>query len=338
MPMHEALANLPQEARSRLIRSPQPEWVPPMLATLTEKRFSDPEWMFERKLDGERCLAFRRGRRVRLLSRNRLEAFGYPEVVEALGEPDVPDFVVDGEVVAFDGAQTSFAKLQQRMKLRAPPPEVRRRAPVFYYVFDVIHAAGFDLTGLELRHRKAVLRALLPWGGHVRLTQYRWRDGEALFEEACRKGWEGLIAKRASSTYAGRRAPDWLKFKCVNEQEFVIGGFTDPKGSRVGFGALLIGHYEGDRLRYAGKVGTGFNEELLRSLRGLMEALERPTRSFAETRGLPTKGVHWIEPELVAQIGFSEWTRDGQLRHPRFLGLRRDKSAREVVRERPRSG
>jgi ATP-dependent DNA ligase len=136
----------------------------------------------------------------------------------------------------------------------------------------------------------------------------------------------------------GRRSPDWLKFKCVNEQEFVIGGFTDPKGSRVAFGALLIGHYEGDRLRYAGKVGTGFNEELLRALRAQMGALERPSRPFVETRGLPTKGVHWIEPELVAEIGFSEWTRDGQLRHPRFLGLRRDKAAREVVRERAAAG
>ena len=300
----DLLDELPPEARALAVRAPQPDWVAPMLATLTEKRFSDPAWIFERKLDGERVLAFRRRGRVRLLSRNRLEAFGYPEVQEALAQRDGPDFVIDGEVVAFDGAQTSFAKLQQRMKLRDPSASARTRTRVFYYVFDVVHAGGFDVRGLELRHRKALLRRLLAFGGPVRFTMHRNRDGERFHEEACRKGWEGLIAKRASSAYAGRRSPDWLKLKCVNEQEFVIGGFIDPKGSRAGFGALLIGYHEDGRLRYAGKVGTGFNEELLRSMRRQMEGLERDTPPFVrDATGLPRKGVHWIEPKLVGQIG-----------------------------------
>jgi DNA ligase D-like protein (predicted ligase) len=327
---------LPPEVRARARRAPQPTWVPPMLATLTEERFSDPEWIFERKLDGERALTFRRAGRVAMLSRNRLDIGGhYPEVVEWLeAQAGAPDFVIDGEVVAFDHGQTSFAKLQRRMQLRDPEQARGTGIPVFYYVFDVIHAGGYDLTEIPLRHRKAVLKRLLGYHDPVRLTSYRNREGELFSEEACRKSWEGLIAKRAGSQYVAGRSRDWLKFKCVNEQEFVIGGFTEPKGSRPGLGALLIGYYEDGTLRYAGKVGTGFNERLLRQLRAQLDQLERATTPFVGD-GLPRKGVHWVEPELVAEIGFTEWTPYGQLRHPRFLGLREDKPAAEVVRERP---
>jgi DNA ligase D-like protein (predicted ligase) len=305
-----------------------------MLATLTDQRFSDPDWIFERKLDGVRVLAFRRRGTVRLLSRNQLDVGGaYPEVMEALAT-DGPDYIVDGEVVAFDHGQTSFAKLQQRMQLRDPERARRTRVPIFYYVFDVIHAGGFDLRDLELRHRKTVLRQLLRFERPTRLTSHRNRDGEGYYEEACGKGWEGVIAKRAASPYVSGRSPDWLKFKCVNEQEFVIVGFTDPKGSRAGFGALLIGYHEGGRLRYGGKVGTGFNERMLRELRARLDLLERVTPPV-DAQGLPRKGIHWVEPQLVAEVGFTEWTREGQLRHPRFLGLRGDKSPQEVVRERP---
>jgi DNA ligase D-like protein (predicted ligase) len=308
-----------------------------MLATLTERRFSDPAWIFERKLDGVRCLAFRRRGRVTMLSRNRLEVGNhYPEVVDALEARGGNDFVIDGEVVAFDRGQTSFARLQQRMQLRDPEQARRTGVAVFYYVFDVVHAAGYDLSAVELRHRKGVLRGVLDYGGPVRLTSYRNTHGEAYYAEACRRGWEGVIAKRSSSRYVGSRSPDWLKFKCVNEQEFVIGGFTDPKGSRAGFGALLIGYQEGGRLRYAGKVGTGFNDRLLRDLRVRLDRLERDTPPF-EADTLPRKGVHWVDPQLVCQIGFAEWTRYGQLRHPRFLGLREDKSPQEVVRERAKT-
>jgi bifunctional non-homologous end joining protein LigD len=327
---------LPAEARALLVPSALPEWVQPMLATLTERRFSDPEWIFERKLDGERCLAFVSRAGTRLLSRNRLDASGhYPEIVEALGT-QAGEFVVDGEVVAFRGGRTSFELLQRRMQVRDPSVARRTGVRVFYYVFDVVHADGFDTTKLELRHRKALLRRLLRFEGPIRFTAHRRGNGEAFWHQACEKGWEGVIAKRAACPYVPRRSPDWLKFKCVNEQELLIGGYTDPKGGRKWFGALLLGYHEGDELRYAGKVGTGFDDRLLADLYRRLKAIERATPPYAAAH-LPRKGIHWVEPKLVAQVGFSEWTRGGQLRHPRFLGLREDKTAREVVRERPQA-
>jgi DNA ligase D-like protein (predicted ligase) len=327
---------LPAEARARLIPARPASWIPPMLATLTERRFSDPGWWFERKLDGVRCLAFRSGGRLRLLTRNQLDAGGrYPEVAEALAGQPASDFVVDGEVVAFRGHRTSFELLQSRMKASDPAAARGSAVRIRYYVFDVPYASGFDTTRLELRHRKALLRRLLRFEEPIRFTIHRKGDGEAYWRAACAKGWEGVIAKRASAPYELGRSQDWLKFKCVNEQEFVIGGYTEPKGSRRGFGALLLGYHEGPDLRYAGKVGTGFDDRLLADLSSRLAAIERDRPPFTAPH-LPRKGVHWVEPKLVAQIGFSEWTRDGQLRHPRFLGLREDKPAEEVVRERPR--
>jgi bifunctional non-homologous end joining protein LigD len=306
-----------------------------MLATLTEKRFSDPAWIYERKLDGERCVAFRQGGQVRLMSRNEKRIDNhYPEVAEALVAQEPGDFIVDGEIVAFEGSRPSFARLQRRMQLRDPEAARRTGVAVYFYLFDVLHVQGLDVTAVELRHRKAILRKLLSYRDPLRFTTHRNRDGEAFWRQACGKGWEGIIAKRGDSRYEHRRSPNWLKFKCVNEQEFVIGGYTDPKGSRTGFGALLIGYYDGDRLVYAGKVGTGFVDTLLDSLSSKLARLERKDPPF-DDGVLPRKGVHWVHPELVGQVGFSEWTRDGQLRHPRFMGLREDKPAREVVRERP---
>jgi bifunctional non-homologous end joining protein LigD len=190
------------------------------------------------------------------------------------------------------------------------------------------------LREVPLIHRKALLSEAFDFRDPLRFTQHRERDGEAYYREACREGLEGVIAKRADSIYVSRRSRDWLKFKCWEEQEFVIGGFTDPKGDRVGFGALLLGYYEDGRLRYAGKVGTGFDTGLLASLGKELSALEINHSPFAE-EVKAGKGVHWVRPKLVAQVSFTQWTRDGRLRHPRFLGLRRDKNAREVVRERP---
>ena len=304
--------------------TPLPDRVEPMKAVLTDDRFSDPGWIFERKLDGIRCVAIKGDRRVRLLSRNHLSLAGrFPEIVEALERDPATQFVLDGEVVAFDGSQTSFAKLQQR-----GDHPVR----VFYYVFDILHLDGEDTTALPLRERKALLRRALAFAGPVRLTPHRNRDGEALFADACRKGWEGLIAKRADSRYVHGRSRDWLKLKCSAEQELVIGGYTAPKGSRTDLGALLLGYYEDGRLRYAGKVGTGFTRATLRDLAGRLEPLRRDASPFADQ--VRERGATWVEPRLVAQVGFSEWTRDGRLRHPRFLGLREDKPAGEVGRER----
>jgi DNA ligase D-like protein (predicted ligase) len=313
-----------------------PGWLEPQLATLTPDRFSDPAWIFERKLDGERCLAYAAGKQLRLMTRNGKEVTGtYPEIAEALRGQQAGGFVVDGEIVAFEGRQTSFARLQQRLGVRNPDRALVADVPAFLYVFDVLHADGRDTRPLPQRERKALLRALLSFDGPLRFTAHRNADGEAYFRHACASGWEGLVAKRADAPYRGGRSRDWLKFKCENGQEFVIGGFSDPKGSRTGLGALLIGYYDDSgRLAYAGKVGTGFDQRTLASLHAELAQLERERPAF--DRGtLPRLGVHWVEPRLVGQVAFSEWTTSGQLRHPRFQGLRRDKDPADVVRETP---
>jgi bifunctional non-homologous end joining protein LigD len=299
-----------------------------MKAVLTDEPFSDADWIFERKLDGIRCMAHRDdGGPVRLVSRTDKDMTGqFPELAEALEAQLCRDFVIDGEVVAFQGGITSFSRLQRRG---------RERVSVFLYVFDLLRHEGRDVRELPLRERKALLRRSLRFDGPLRLSQHRNEHGERLFREACRQGLEGLIAKRADSPYrSGARSRDWLKLKCHAEQELVIGGFTAPQGSRTDFGALLVGYWEEGRLRYAGKVGTGFGRETLESLGRKLRELERDDPPFDDVHPIP-RGTHWVDPELVAQIGFAEWTRDGRLRHPRYLGLRDDKPAREVVRERP---
>jgi bifunctional non-homologous end joining protein LigD len=299
-----------------------------MKAVLTDEPFDDPGWIFERKLDGIRCMAHRDGGGpVRLVSRTDKDMTGqFPEVAEALEGQPCGDFVVDGELVAFQDGITSFSRLQRR---------AREQVSVFLYVFDLLRHEGRDVRDLPLRERKALLRGSLKFGGRVRYSAHRNEHGRRLFEEACREGLEGLIAKRADSPYrSAARSHDWLKLKCHFEQELVIGGFTAPQGSRTDFGALLVGYHEDGRLRYAGKVGTGFDRATLETLGRRLRELERDQAPFADVHPIP-RGTHWVEPELVAQIGFSEWTRDGRLRHPRYLGLRDDKPAGEVVRERP---
>jgi bifunctional non-homologous end joining protein LigD len=311
--------------RALVTAAPAPTAANAMKAVLTDARFSDPDWIFERKLDGIRCIAIRSGKRVRLLSRNDLSLNGrYPELVTALEAEPCDRFAIDGEVVAFDGAQTSFARLAERG---------HRDVRVFLYVFDLVWLEGHDVRDLPLRARKRLLRDALRFEDGVRLTPYRNETGEALFDEACRKGWEGVIAKRADSPYRTTRSKDWLKFKCEKGQELVIGGFTAPKGSRTEFGALLLGYHDGDAFRYAGKVGTGFDHETLRELGARMRALARDDAPFTDAAAIRERGITWVHPELVAQVAFTEWTRAGRLRHPRFLGLRDDKTAGEVVRE-----
>ncbi|MGH3663587.1 MAG: non-homologous end-joining DNA ligase [Micromonosporaceae bacterium] len=330
--MDDPLAVLDQAARDRTRPAAGHGWREPLLATLTSERFSDPDWLYERKLDGVRALASRDDGAPKVWSRNHRDvSASYPEIVAALAACGGPRFVADGEIVAFDHGQTSFARLQARIHLTDPERIRRTGVAVFYYLFDLLAYDGVDLTGLPLRDRKRVLRQAFRFSDPLRFSTHRHAEGEAYYREACARGWEGLIAKRASSTYKGGRSRDWLKFKCVNEQEFVIGGFTPPQGSRAGFGALLVGYYEGRRLRYAGKVGTGYDNRTLRRLRERMGVLEQPESPFGEP--VRERGAHWVRPELVAQIGFTEWTADRKLRHPRFLGLREDKPADEVVRE-----
>ena len=301
--------------------------IEPMKAVLSNEPFSDPDWIFERKLDGIRCIAIRDGSGVSLMSRTaRRMNDQFPEIAEALEREPAEDFILDGEVVALRDGVTSFELLQQRH---------RRRVPIHYYVFDVPRLDGEDLRPLPLRERKARLRRGLHFEGPIRFNPHRKGEhGEELFREACEKGLEGLIAKRADSPYTGTRSRDWLKLKCHAEQELVIGGFTAPRGSRTDFGALLVGYNEDGALRYAGKVGTGFDHETLRELGARLRELEQDASPFPPFKPIPP-GTHWARPELVAQIAFSEWTRDGRLRHPRFLGLRDDKPASDVVREVP---
>jgi bifunctional non-homologous end joining protein LigD len=299
-----------------------------MKAVLTDEPFDDPGWIFERKLDGIRCMAHRGdGGPVRLVSRTDKDMTDqFREVANGLEAQPVDDFVLDGEVVAFQDGITSFSRLQRR---------ARERVSVFLYVFDLLRLEGRDVRDLPLRERKALLRSSLKFGGRVRYSAHRNEHGKRLFSEACSKGLEGLIAKRGDSPYrSAARSHDWLKLKCHFEQELVIGGFTAPQGSRTDFGALLVGYQEDGRLRYAGKVGTGFGHATLETLGRRLRELEREDPPFADVHPIP-RGTHWVEPELVAQIAFSEWTRDGRLRHPRYLGLRDDKPAHEVVRERP---
>jgi len=323
--------------RGTKIHMAVPEWVEPQLATLTQDRFSDPSWVYERKLDGERCLTFR-DRDVRLLTRNQKDITStFPEVAAALTERTQGGCVLDGEIVAFDGDQTRFERLQQRLGVVHPGDKLVSDYPAVYYIFDVMLAGGQDTRPLPQLERKRVLKELLGADaeGPLRYTEHRGGDGVEFWHQACADGWEGLIAKNADAAYQGGRTRNWLKFKCLAGQEFVIGGFTDPQRSRQGFGALLLGYYDADgALCYAGKVGTGFDTRTLVGLRARLDQLELGASAFQRGKP-PTAGTHWVRPELVGQIEFAEWTRDGLLRQPRFQGLRDDKSAGEVVRERP---
>jgi ATP-dependent DNA ligase len=290
---------------------PFPSWVEPMAATLTHERFSGPEWVFERKLDGIRLLAFKQGREVRLLSRNQLEQNDhYPSFVEALARLPVSDIILDGEATGVWG-----------------------REPVAgYHVFDVLWLDGRDVTPLPLEERRQLLEGL-PLAPPLELVARL--DDPRPWEQARREGWEGVIAKRRGSAYEKRRSPNWLKMKCEASQELVVGGFTDPQGQRQGLGALLVGYFEDGELAFAGKVGTGtgFDTRGLLALRARLDAIEAPASPFTRGSGLPRLAVHWVRPELVVQVAFLEWTVHGKLRHPRLLGLREDKSARDVARE-----
>jgi DNA ligase D-like protein (predicted ligase) len=243
------------------------------------------------------------------------------------------DFIVDGEVVAFGGGIPKFSMLQHRLGVFHPDEEVKRDIPVYYYLFDLLYLDGYDLMGVPLLARKALLRRLFSYGGTIRYSEHQQGEGETCYRIACQKGLEGVVAKRADSPYIQRRSSDWLKFKCQKRQEFVIGGYTEPQNRRLGFGAILIGYYRNDTLVYAGKVGTGFDEATLQVLYDTFRSLEQAESPFGEMT--EQKGVHFIRPVLVANIGFTEWTEGGKLRHPRFIGIRSDKPPHDVVREEP---
>jgi bifunctional non-homologous end joining protein LigD len=280
-----------------------PDWVEPMAATLTQERFTAPEWIFERKYDGIRLLAFKNGAEVRLLSRNRLPQT-LPSVAAAIADLPVANLVLDGEVTWGEGGS--------------------------YHVFDIMWLDGRDVTSVALSARRALLSELPLQSPLLRVATL---DDAEPWVRACSEGWEGVIAKRLDSPYEHRRSPHWLKMKCEVTQELVVGGFTDPQGARVGLGALLVGYFEQDDFVFAGKIGTGFDTKLLLDLRARLDALELPASPFTKATGLPRLRAHWARPEIVVQVAFIEWTVNGKLRHPRLLGVRFDKAARDVVRE-----
>jgi DNA ligase D-like protein (predicted ligase) len=306
--------------------APPPDWIEPMLATLTDERDLGDGWVLERKLDGIRCLAFARGGRVTLLSRTR-NALAFPAVADALAELD-DDVILDGEVVAVDehGEPLGFQALQRRGQ---------DGGAVALWAFDLLWRGPDDLRNRPLAERRRELEQIVTPGGAVALSEVLAGPSRAAYERACSAGWEGVIAKRADAPYRSGRSRDWLKLKCLFEQELVIGGFTDPQRSRVGLGALLVGYHDDGVLRYAGKVGTGFDTRTLQDLRARLDALEVGESPFGEPIKPLPKGTHWVAPRLVAQLAFAEWTGAGRLRQPRFLGLREDKDPADVVRERP---
>jgi ATP-dependent DNA ligase len=299
-----------------------------MAATLTQERFTGPEWIFERKFDGIRLLAFKRGSKVELFSRNRLPQ-NIPTVAQAITQLPHRELILDGEITW--------------------------HGPLRYDVFDIMWLDGREVMKLPLEERRALLSQLPLVAPLHRVTALK---DEVPWERAQKEGWEGVIAKRRGSTYEQRRSPHWLKMKCELAQEFVVGGFTDPQGKRAGLGALLVGYYERKRLSeppavaggptsppkagddaagndfvFAGKIGTGFDTKMLLDLRAQLDQIEIPKSPFTKAVGLPRLRAHWVRPKIVVQVGFIQWTVHGKLRHPRLLGVRHDKSPREVVRE-----
>ena len=255
----------------------------------------------------------------------------YPDITKAVKK--MPgNFILDSELVTFKGNVTSFSRLQNRMHVENPDPDLVKRVRVYAYVFDILYFDGYLLTNLPLRGRKKVLRNFTRYKDPIRFLPHRNETGEKYFKQACKKGWEGLIAKDATSTYVNERSKKWLKFKCAHGQEFVICGYTAPQGERIGFGALLLGYYKDGDLLYAGRVGTGFDDKTLKRMHSRMTQIKRESSPFKHFEP-DDEEITFITPKLVGEIGFTEWTDDGKLRHPRFLGLRKDKDAQDVHRE-----
>ncbi|MGA2394985.1 MAG: non-homologous end-joining DNA ligase [Candidatus Lustribacter sp.] len=322
-------------AVTRAKADPFPRNINPMLATLIDAPFDDPEWVFEVKWDGFRAIAaIDADGTVTLTSRNGLDLLKRFKELGTIGSAfrSLP-VLVDGEICALDEhGRSSFQALQQvDMNVRG-----KGRPPLTYVAFDLLYADGRDLRALPLEERKAKLEALIVPNRGVLYSKHIVGRGKAFFELAQREQLEGIIAKRRDAPYRMARSREWLKIKAKHEEEFVIGGWTDPKGSRSQFGALLLGYHEKGKLVFAGQVGTGFNQKLLRDIGAELRKRERKTSPFA---ALPRMNPppHFVTPELVAQIAFAEWTGDGLLRQPVFLGLRTDKAAAEVTRERPQA-
>jgi bifunctional non-homologous end joining protein LigD len=325
----EILRHLPA-ARSK----PLPGRLDPQLATLVRQAPEGDQWLSEIKFDGYRMLCRIQRDRISFSSRNHLDwTERLKSLASVVGRLGLENTILDGEVVTVEpDGTTGFQSLQNAFR-------EGRGDPLTYYVFDVLYLAGHDLTQLPLTQRKRILSKLLAGQkGPLRYSEHVVGQAPEFFRQACKRRLEGIVCKRADQPYRPGRGTDWVKVKCLHREEFVIGGYTPPAGSRRGFGALLVGYFNSQaKLVYAGRVGTGFSDRLLDELSQRLAKLDRQKSPFADLQGVTgeARGVHWVAPRLVAQVEFSEWTRDGRLRHPAFLGLREDKPARQVHRERP---
>lgn len=315
------------------VSSDMPEMIIPQLAMLAEHAPKGDIWLSEVKFDGYRAVCRIVDGKVNIYTRATHDwTRKWPTIAGALSELPIENAWVDGEVVAIDhDGKISFQTLQNRMR-------EGQSAQLVYYVFDLMYLNGFNLTAVPLVERKRLLKEVmdqLPEGGPLIYSDHMTGDAPEVFEHACMHGMEGIVVKRADAAYLQLRGRSWLKVKCQQRQEFVIGGYTDPAGTRSAFGALLLGVYEGDRLRYCGKVGTGFNEQSLRDVLKQMRKLEQDDTAFANPlTGTEARGVHWLKPKLVAEVDFAQWTNGGSIRHASFVGLRTDKPARQIGRER----
>ena len=316
----------------------QPHWVAPMLATLTDDYFSSEDWIYEHKFDGVRALVYKQNGKVTLFSRNKnIMNTEYPEIVTALQKQKADNFIIDGEVVAMHGGISNFELLQSRINLQ-DIEQIKRKTKlteITFCIFDCMYLDGYDIRHLSLLERKKLLKKLLRYNHMLLYTEHIIGDGIKFFKNACKAKWEGVIAKKIDSQYEGKRSRNWLKFKCIMQQELVIGGYTTPRGARSYFGALLVGYYAKGKFRYAGKVGTGFNEETLTVLGKKLRALEIKECPFVDF-DISYRGVHFVKPKLVAEFQFAQWTQGGKLRVGRFKGLRFDKPAKDVIKEIPK--
>ncbi len=310
--------------------------IKPMLATLVDEPFSDPDWLFETKWDGVRAVCFIKKGRARFVSRNQIEMTAqYPELANIADCIHGSEAILDGEIVALDEQGVSRFQLLQRRLGRKNEGEIRQLASktrIAYYVFDLIFLDGFDLTNCNLVNRKAILERILKSSKNVRYSDHIIGEGEKLYAEVAKVPLEGMIAKRMSSIYVQRRSMEWLKIKTVQQQEVVIGGYTEPRNSRSFFGALVVGLYKDGKLHYVAHTGGGFNQKTLEQVYQLLQPLKVKDSPFVEAPKT-NEPVQWVKPKLVAQVKFSEWTADQRMRQPVFLGLRRDKKPEECTFE-----
>ncbi len=325
------------------------ELVSPMLPSLASSVPQGGEWLYERKFDGQRCICFKQGKKIQLFSRNKKSLNdNYPDLIEVLQNQPVASCIIDGEIVAFEGDKTSFERLQKRMFLTGCDQIRQSHIKITYCIFDLLSLNGFDLCSVPLEYRKKILAKAICFIEPLRCTDFTESGGQAYFEHSCKIGWEGIVAKKTSSIYQQKRSKDWLKLKCTQDQDFVIGGYTSPRGKRIGLGGLLLGYYDlscaargelvepspggdgqGAKLHYVGKVGTGFSDSMLQTLMNFLKPLEQKDSPFKDC-GISFKGVHWVKPQLLASVSYKELTKAGKLRHPRFIGLRTDKNACDV--------